>query len=91
MGTTNTIERKDVATSSTDCDKVISILELIIDEEASDEDRNYFFKHIEACSSCFDTHNHHKMLKDFLQRNVKRKDVPANLIASIKNIVQETV
>jgi anti-sigma factor (TIGR02949 family) len=81
----------NVASANPDCEKVINILEMIIDEEATSEDQTYFYSHLEDCSSCFDAHKHQKMLKDFLKLNVKRKDVPASLISTIKNIVQETV
>lgn len=91
METTTTELKGDVTAANTDCEKVISILEMIIDEEASSEEQTYFFNHLEECASCFDAHRHQRMLKDFLKMNVKSKDVPASLISTIKKIVQETV
>ena len=91
METTTTEVQGDVAAAYADCEKVINILEMIIDEEATSDEQTYFYKHLEDCATCFDAHKHQKMLKDFLKMNVKRKDVPAGLISTIKNIVQETV
>lgn len=91
METTTTELKGDVTAANADCNKVISILEMIIDDEATSDDQTYFYKHLEECASCFDAHKHQKMLKDFLKLNVKRKDVPTSLISTIKKIVQETV
>jgi anti-sigma factor (TIGR02949 family) len=91
METTTTELKGDVTAANADCEKVISILEMIIDDEATSEEQSYFYNHLEDCASCFDAHKHQKMLKDFLKLNVKTKDVPVSLISTIKNIVQETV
>ena len=89
METTAT-ELTEVKSANTDCEKVINILEMIIDDEASSDDQTYFYKHLEDCKTCFDAHRHQKMLKSFLKMNVKSKDVPASLISTIKSIVHET-
>ncbi|KAA9333796.1 hypothetical protein [Adhaeribacter soli] len=91
METTTTELKGDVTAASDDCQKIISILEMIIDDEATSDDQTYFYKHLEECANCFEAHRHQKMLKDFLKLNVKRKDAPASLISTIKKIVQETV
>lgn len=88
---TTTTEQQEVAAANVDCEKVIGILGMIIDDEARDEEKNYFFQHIEQCATCFEEHKHQKMLKDFLKRNVTRKDVPANLVSVIQNLVKETI
>ena len=89
METTAT-ELTEVKSANTDCEKVINILEMIIDDEANPEEQQYFYNHLEECSSCFEAHKHQKMLKSFLKMNVKSKDVPDSLISTIKKIVQET-
>ena len=90
METTTTTLQGAVTAANADCEKVISILEMIIDEEATSEEQAYFYKHLEDCKTCFEAHSHQKMLKSFLKINVKRKDVPASLISTIKSIVHET-
>lgn len=89
METTAT-ELPEVKSANTDCEKVIDILEMIIDDEANSEEQQYFYNHLEECSSCFEAHRHQKMLKSFLKMNVKSKNVPDSLISTIKKIVQET-
>lgn len=75
----------------TDCERVVELLDVIIDGEATEEDHQYFFKHLETCQDCFKAHNKHQQLKSFLKDNIKRKMVPVNLMGSIKTIIQETV
>lgn len=75
----------------TDCQRVVDLLDIIIDGEATTEDQHYFFKHLETCKDCFIAHNKHQQLKSFLKDNIKRKAVPVNLMGSIKTIINETV
>lgn len=75
----------------TNCERVVGLLDVIIDGEASTEDHHYFFKHLETCQDCFIAHNKQHQLKSFLQDNIKRKTVPLNLLGSIKTIITETV
>jgi anti-sigma factor (TIGR02949 family) len=89
METTAT-ELTEVKSANADCEKVINILEMIIDDEANTDEQQYFYNHLEDCASCFEAHKHQKMLKSFLKMNVKSKDVPVSLISTIKKIVQET-
>ncbi len=90
METTTTELTGDVAAENADCAKVINILEMIIDNEATNQEQSYFYSHLEDCASCFEAHRHQKMLKSFLRMNVRTKDVPASLLSTIKKIVQET-
>ncbi|RDC64803.1 zf-HC2 domain-containing protein [Adhaeribacter pallidiroseus] len=75
----------------TDCQKVVELLDVIIDGEATTEDRHYFFKHLETCQDCFQAHDKHQQLKSFLKDNIKRKLVPINLMGSIKTVIHETI
>ena len=54
----------------TDCQKVVELLDVIIDGEATAEDRHYFFKHLEICQDCFKAHDKHQQLKSFLKDNI---------------------
>jgi anti-sigma factor (TIGR02949 family) len=73
-----------------DCEKVVSLLDQIVDGEASESDKTYFFTHVETCKSCFEAHQKHQRLKEVLQENIKRKAVPANLLSSIKSVIKAT-
>lgn len=74
-----------------DCEKIVSLLDIIIDGEASEEDKTYFFTHLDTCKECFGAHQKHEQLKRFLHNNIKRKVVPANLMSSIQTVIKATV
>jgi anti-sigma factor (TIGR02949 family) len=73
-----------------DCEKIVSLLDIIIDGEASEEDRTYFFSHVETCQECFAAHQKHEQLKRFLRDNIQRKIVPTNLLSSIQSVIKTT-
>ena len=90
MKTTSTQPDQVSTMDMPDCEKVVLLLDQIIDGEATDEDRIYFFSHVETCKSCFDSHQKHQRLKDVLKENIKSKTVPANLLSSIKTVIKAT-
>ena len=49
METTAT-ELTEVKSASADCEKVINILEMIIDDEANTDEQQYFYKHLDTKS-----------------------------------------
>jgi anti-sigma factor (TIGR02949 family) len=75
------------STQTTDCDKVVEILDLIVDGEASSDDQKYFFSHVEECATCFGHYNREKELKQFLKESLKQKTVPSHLVANIRELV----
>ncbi|MDX5348227.1 MAG: hypothetical protein LPJ89_07620 [Hymenobacteraceae bacterium] len=75
----------------TDCTRVGKILDMIVDSEASETDQQFFYKHLEECVPCFETHQKQQLLKGLVQGKVKRKAVPAGLIDSIKAKIRKTV
>ncbi len=77
-------------TSKPDCEKIVSLLDMIIDGEASDDDKTYFFSHVENCKECFAAHQKHDQLKRFLRENIQRKMVPTNLLSSIQTVIKTT-
>lgn len=77
-------------TSSPDCEKIVSLLDMIIDGEATEEDKSYFFTHVEICKPCFEAHQKHQHLKEVLKANIKRKDFPTSLLSSIKTVIKAT-
>ncbi|MGV3502431.1 MAG: zf-HC2 domain-containing protein [Adhaeribacter sp.] len=84
----NPISTQEGATP--DCTKVVSLLDQMVDGEATEEDRIYFLTHVETCKPCFEAHQKHQRLKEVLKANIERKAVPANLLSSIKNVIKAT-
>lgn len=75
----------------TDCEKVIELLNTVVDGEATAEEQQYFNSHINDCVSCFESHQKQKLLKSLVSGHLKRVLVPEALILSIKSKIQETV
>ena len=84
----NQVSTADI--SSPDCEKIVSLLDMIIDGEATPEEKTYFLTHVETCKSCFDAHNKHQQLKVVLKDNIKRRVVPTNLLSSIQSVIKAT-
>ncbi|SIT91045.1 zf-HC2 domain-containing protein [Pontibacter indicus] len=74
-----------------ECDKIVMLLDLMIDGEASSEQQAYFNTHIEECVPCFESHQKQKLLKGLVCGHLKRVIVPESLALSIKARIQETV
>ncbi|PVY43946.1 zf-HC2 domain-containing protein [Pontibacter virosus] len=74
-----------------ECDKIVKLLDLMIDGEASVEEQSYFNTHIEECVPCFESHQKQKLLKGLVCGHLKRVIVPESLALSIKARIQETV
>ena len=71
----------------TDCEKVVKILDLIVDGEASSEDQQYFYSHVENARVALRPTRRKISSKRFLKDSIKRKAVPAHLTHSIKAII----
>lgn len=76
--------------ASPDCEKIVSLLDMIVDGEATQDDKTYFFTHVETCKECFSEHEKHQRLKDVLKDSIARKAVPSNLLTSIKTVIKAT-
>ena len=71
--------------------KCMELLELILDGEAKDGEKDYYFAHIEQCMPCYRAHNLESAIRTVLKNNVDKKEVPADLVTCIKSKIQETV
>jgi anti-sigma factor (TIGR02949 family) len=78
------------ASESPDCEKVVSLLDMIVDGEATEDDKTYFFTHLDLCKPCFEAHQKHQRLKEVLKESIKRKVFPSNLLSSIKTVIKAT-
>jgi len=66
------------------CKRCLELLELITDEEASPEEVKHFHNHINECLPCYESYNLEKSIKEMLQTKLEKKQVPDDLIQSIK-------
>ena len=72
------------------CQECLNLLELITDGEASPEEVKQFRKHIDDCLPCFETYNLEESIKEMLRTKLEKKQVPEDLIQSIKQKIRDT-
>ena len=66
-------------------EKCSMILNLILDNEASDEQQDFFYEHIEKCMVCFAHFNIEKQLRQLIKAKVNHKPIPEGLASEIRN------
>ncbi|MBT9394738.1 hypothetical protein KLP40_16330 [Hymenobacter sp. NST-14] len=67
-----------------DCERVNTILDqIIVGQDPTAEDEDYFMNHAEDCSPCFDSIEKQNIFIDFLAQHVGRKGAPAKLSHTI--------
>ena len=67
------------------CKDCIKNLYQVLDGEASKDQEEYFRTHIKDCAHCFNLYEIDKSVKEVIKLKVAHKEVPINLIASIKS------
>lgn len=75
----------------TACEKVVELLNTVVDGEASPEEQQFFNSHINDCVSCFESHQKQLLLKSLVSGHLRRVLVPEALVLSIKAKIQENV
>ncbi|TGE19930.1 hypothetical protein [Hymenobacter elongatus] len=82
--TTSTNQQATSQVEAADCERVNTILDqIIVGQEPSAEDEDYFVNHAEDCSPCFDGIGKQQIFIDFLAQHVGRKGVPPALSQTI--------
>lgn len=64
--------------------KCLKILEIILDDETSPEQREIYFAHIDGCWSCYQNHNLEKDIRELIKSKIENKQVPKDLILKIQ-------
>ena len=72
-------------------DKCLDILNMVLDGEANEEQKEYLNSHIDACLPCLNDYNLEKTIKDLLQSKCSKVDVPNGLAEAIKSKLSEQV
>ncbi|WP_347157161.1 anti-sigma factor family protein [Pontibacter chitinilyticus] len=84
-------QRASETEHESDCDKVVKLLDAVVDGEATPEEQTFFNIHVENCVPCFENHQKQKLLKGLVSGHLKRIIVPERLSLAIKAKIQETV
>lgn len=72
------------------CQRCLELLQLMTDGEASAEEEKEFNKHIDDCLPCYETYNLEKSIKEMLRTKLEKKQVPDDLIQSIRQKIRNT-
>ena len=82
--TKQTNQSEAPAISGTDCERVNTVLDQLIEgQPVTMEDEDYFYHHATDCSPCFDDIKKQHVFIDFLNQRVSRQPIPARLQESI--------
>lgn len=71
-------------------EKCMELLELVLDGEAQDGEKEYYLRHVEKCMPCYRAYNLESAIRNVLKNNLDKKEVPSDLINCIKSKIKET-
>lgn len=71
-----------------DCAKVHSLLNVIIDDEATKDEETFFRDHIDECTPCLERYNVERSLIDKIKSKIDHKCCPLQVIQSIKEKIK---
>ena len=78
-------------TFSNHCDECLRLLELILDDEATEKEKESFTKHIENCKSCYEHYNLELTIRKVIKEKIESQPVPTDLVNSIKTQVRNNL
>ncbi len=65
----------------------IELLQVMLDGQASNEQRGYFDEHIEKCIYCLKEYNLGSEIKELMRIRASKQPVPKDLINTIRTVV----
>lgn len=66
-----------------DCSKFVDLMQLILDDEATNEQICFFKEHMDDCRGCLDYYEDEKNLIDQVRAKLERKCCPESLKSTI--------
>ena len=72
-----------------DCQKLVDILELIVDKEANAEQELFFKNHIEGCAPCLHNYEIDEAMYQLIREKLEKKECKASLLDSIKSEINK--
>ena len=76
---------------SSECEKFLRLVHLMLDNEADQQEEEYISNHIEECSPCFRHLKLEKQLREMLKTKIAHKEVPSELVDLIKTKIKSLV
>lgn len=68
----------------------LRILNLVLDGEANDEEKEIFKSHLQNCMPYYEIYNVDQAIRDLLQKNCKDKQLPPEIKEEIKSRIFNT-
>ncbi len=76
---------KDMKGATEEQKTCLEILNLVLDDEASPEQREYFKKHLQNCMPYYEIFSVDKLIKEMVRNKCNCHPVPEDLVDSIKS------
>jgi anti-sigma factor (TIGR02949 family) len=85
------MENTEKQASCSEHERCLHLLQLVLDGEASGTEKDYYMHHIEECMPCYRSYNIETEIRNILRSKLEKKNVPLDLVSSIRSKVKETV
>lgn len=82
------MEGKEESSNCKEFTKCMEILHLMLDNEATEEQKQYVNKHIDSCMICFEQYEVEKQIRDLIKSKIANQPVPSDLINQIRSKIQ---
>lgn len=69
----------------------LEILYLMLDNEASGSQEDYFHKHVDHCMVCFEHYEVEKHIRELLKARLANQPVPSDLAQTIRQRIFQSV
>jgi mycothiol system anti-sigma-R factor len=69
----------------------MQMLEIILDDEASPDQKEYFRSHMDKCMPCFKTYEVDMTIKEMLKIKCRGEEVPKDLIDQLKDQIKQKI
>lgn len=66
----------------------LKVLELVLDNEASEEEVEKYFEHVNQCWTCYENYNLEKSIRELIKTKCEQRTVPEDLANKIRQQIQ---
>ena len=70
--------------------RCLDVLELILDDEASPEEEEIYFGHVQKCWPCFQNYNLEKAIRELIKTKIEKRAVPLDLEQRIRSEIEKS-
>jgi len=68
----------------------LKVLEVILDNEATPQEEEQYFAHLQKCWTCFQNYNLETAIRELIKTKLEKKQVPQDLVDRIKNEIEKS-